>query len=248
MSPWGFPPTTSSAASSPTAPSRPLARLRAVLFDIDRTLLDFDRAERAALRQALRSLGLPCPRATLAAYQRINHELWAAFRRGAITQPALAKERFRRLLRGIGADGAQARQLGAVYLDRLSERGDRLPGCRPVLRVLGARYRLGAVTNGIDRVQRSRLAASGLAPLFETVVTSQGCGYAKPDPRILQVALDALRVSPRHAVYVGDDPAVDGAAARAAGVPFVWVDRGDPPRGARPRRRVRSLLELKDLL
>jgi putative hydrolase of the HAD superfamily len=117
-----------------------------------------------------------------------------------------------------------------------------------VLRALGERYRLGVVTNGIDRVQRSRLAASGLAPLFETVVTSQGCGFAKPDPRILHVALDALRLSPRHAVYVGDDPAVDGAAARAAGVPFVWMDRGDAVRGARPRRRVGSLLELPDLL
>lgn len=104
------------------------------------------------------------------------------------------------------------------------------------------------MTNGIDSVQRSRLAASGIAPFFETVVTSQGCGFAKPDPRILQVALDALRISPRHALYVGDDPAVDGAAARAAGVPFVWVDRGDVVRGLRPRRRVRSLLELVDLL
>ena len=196
----------------------------------------------------MHSLGLPCPRTTHAAYQRINHELWAAFRRGEITQPALAKKRFRRLLREIGDDPKQATRLGAVYLDRLSARGDRLPGCRPVLRALGERYRLGVVTNGIDRVQRSRLAASGLAPLFETVVTSQGCGFAKPDPRILQVALDALGVSARHAVYVGDDPAVDGAAARTAGVPFVWIDRGDAVRGVRPRRRVQSLLELKDLL
>jgi putative hydrolase of the HAD superfamily len=117
-----------------------------------------------------------------------------------------------------------------------------------VLRALGERYRLGVVTNGIDSVQRSRLAASGLASLFETVVTSQGCGFAKPDPRILYVALDALGVSARHAVYVGDDPAVDGAAARAAGVAFVWIDRGDAVRGVRPRRRVQSLLELSDLL
>jgi HAD superfamily hydrolase (TIGR01549 family) len=152
------------------------------------------------------------------------------------------------LLREIGGDPAEARRLGTLYLDRLSERGDRLPGCRPVLRTLGARYRLGVVTNGIDQVQRSRLAASGLAPLFETVVTSEGCGYAKPDPRILHVALDTLRVSPRHAVYVGDDPAVDGAAARAAGLPFVWMDRGDPVRGRRPRRRIRHLAELAELL
>lgn len=100
------------------------------------------------------------------------------------------------------------------------------------------------VTNGIDRVQRARLAASGLAPLFEVVVTSQSCGFAKPDPRILQVALDALGVAPRQAAYVGDDPPTDGAAARAAGVRFVWLDRGRPVRGRAPRRRVTSLGQL----
>jgi putative hydrolase of the HAD superfamily len=104
------------------------------------------------------------------------------------------------------------------------------------------------VTNGIDRVQRSRLAASGLAPLFETVVTSQSCGFAKPDPRILHVALDAMGIAPRYALYVGDDPATDGAAARAAGVRFVFMDRGMKIRGRRPARRVESLRELAGLL
>jgi putative hydrolase of the HAD superfamily len=117
-----------------------------------------------------------------------------------------------------------------------------------VLRQLRKSYRLGVVTNGIDRVQRSRLAASGLAPLFETVVTSQSCGFAKPDPRILHVALEALGVAPRHAVYVGDDPATDGTAAFAAGVRFVWMDRGQQTHGRRPARRVASLRELADLL
>jgi HAD superfamily hydrolase (TIGR01549 family) len=200
------------------------------------------------LRQALRSLGLPCPPGTLATYQRINHELWAAFRRGEITQPTLARERFRRLLREIGGDPARARGLATTYLDRLSARGDRLPGCRPLLRTLRTRYRLGVVTNGIDRVQRSRLSASGIAPLFETIVTSEGSGFAKPDPRILHVALDALGISPSHAVYVGDDLAVDGGAARAAGVPFVWMNRGDSVRGRWPRRRVRHLTELAEIL
>jgi HAD superfamily hydrolase (TIGR01549 family) len=132
--------------------------------------------------------------------------------------------------------------------DRLSARGDRLPGCRPVLQALAPRYRLGVVTNGIDRVQRSRLAASGLVPFFETIVTSQGCGYAKPDPRILHVALDALAVAPQQAVYVGDDPAVDGAAASAAGVRFIWMDRGHPVRGRRPRNRIVHLDDLVERL
>jgi HAD superfamily hydrolase (TIGR01549 family) len=189
-------------------------------------------------------LGLSYSARVHAAYRRINDELWAAFRRGEVSQPALARERFRRLLVEVGAHPRRARRLGETYLDQLSQRGDRLPGCRSVLQKLHRSYRLGVVTNGIDRVQRSRLAVSGLAPFFEVVVTSQGCGFAKPDPRILHVALDALGVTPRRALYVGDDPATDGGAARAAGVHFCWMDGGRPTAGRRPRRRVENLAEL----
>ena len=106
------------------------------------------------------------------------------------------------------------------------------------------------VTNGIDRVQHARLRAAGLGPFFEAVVTSEGCGFAKPDPRIVQAALDALGVEAAEAVYVGDDVAVDGEAAARAGTTFVWVDRGDAlPRGLRrPRRRIAHLGELHPLL
>ena len=75
-------------------------------------------------------------------------------------------------------------------------------------------------------------------------MTSQGAGYAKPDPRILFAATDALGVSPSQALYVGDDPATDGGAARAAGMRFCWVDDGRHVRDGRPRFRVTHLREL----
>jgi HAD superfamily hydrolase (TIGR01509 family) len=117
-----------------------------------------------------------------------------------------------------------------------------------VLQRLRREFRLGVVTNGIDRVQRSRLRVSGIAPFFEVVVTSQGCGFAKPDPRILRVALEAMGVAPRSALYVGDDVATDGSAAAAAGVPFCWLDDGSSLNGRRPRRRIQHLRELEGLL
>lgn len=104
------------------------------------------------------------------------------------------------------------------------------------------------VTNGIDRVQRSRLTAAGLERFFEVVVTSAGCGYAKPDPRILHVALRGLGLAPRQVLYVGDDLAIDGGAAAGAGVAFCWMDEGTLLRGRRPRRRVTSLFALANLL
>lgn len=245
-------PTTSSAGSSPTAPSSLafLPRTRAVLFDADHTLFDFDRAQRVALEQAFVRLGLPYSPPVLRAYREINDALWERFRRGQLTGRDLAVERFRLLLRQMGVDARRAAALGREFLERLSRRGDLMPGCRQTLRRMARRYPLGLVTNGYDRVQRRRLAAARLDDYFEVVVTSEGCGFAKPDPRILRVALEALDVRASRAVYVGDDLRTDGLAARAAGVPFYWLDHGQPvSKGLRrPRRRVRSLAELLDVL
>jgi putative hydrolase of the HAD superfamily len=144
------------------------------------------------------------------------------------------------LLVHLGQRGTGAARLSRLYLERMSARGDLRPGSRQVLRRLSRGFRLATVTNGIDRVARSRLAVAGIDGYFDSIVTSQGCGFAKPDPRIVFHALESLGVGPKEAVLVGDDPESDGRAAARAGVRFLWVDHGQSlrPGVRRPRHRI----------
>jgi pyrimidine 5'-nucleotidase len=185
----------------------------------------------------------------LAAYREINLELWARYRRGQVTSTFLARERFRRLLACLDHDRRRAGLLAETYLRALALRGDRLPHSLRILRRLRGRYRLAVVTNGLERVQHARVRAAGMAPLLDAVVTSEGCGFPKPDPRIVHAALASVGVAARDAVLVGDDPATDGGAARRAGVRFCWMDRtGAGANGMRCWRRVTSLVEVESLL
>jgi putative hydrolase of the HAD superfamily len=159
-------------------------------------------------------------------YRRINGEMWAAYQRGEIDPASLARVRFCRLLGEMGHDEAGGGELGAAYLDALAARGDLVRGARSAMREVARRAKVGAVTNGIDRVQRARLRAARIERRFEVVVTSESCGFVKPDPRILHEALSALGAAAEDAAYVGDDARVDGGAALAAGVRFWWIDRG----------------------
>jgi HAD superfamily hydrolase (TIGR01509 family) len=175
--------------------------------------------------------------------------MWRAYQRGEIDPATLSRERFCRLLGEMGRDAAEGGALGAAYIDALSQRGDVLKGGRSALAAVGRKARVGAVTNGIDRVQRARLRAAGIEHRFDVIVTSESCGFAKPDPRILHEALGALGASPGDAVYVGDDARADGGAAQAAGVRFWWIDRGfggAPP--AAMDRRLASVREVAGLL
>ncbi len=200
-----------------------------------------------ALRSALRSLDLPYSRAILESYRHINHELWAAYRRGEVTPRVLTRERFRRLLGRLGVGRALAPTLARRYVMTLATRGDLRPSSRATLRRLARRCRLATVTNGTDRVQRARLRAARIDHYFDAIVTSEKCGFAKPDPRIISYALRSLGVSPEHAVMVGDDPETDGLAAARAGVRFCWYDDGKPRRAGAPRPPCR-ITALPDLL
>jgi FMN phosphatase YigB (HAD superfamily) len=168
----------------------------------------------------------------LETYRIINAEMWRRYQRGEIDPGTLSRERFSRLLGQMGHDAEGGGRMGAAYLDALSGRGDLLPYARSTLAAVARRARVAAVSNGIDRVQHSRLQVAGIADRFEVVVTSEACGFAKPDPRIIHHALARLEAPASDAAYVGDDAYADGGAARAAKVRFWWIDRGlggEPP-------------------
>ena len=77
------------------------------------------------------------------------------------------------------------------------------------------------ITNGSSRVQRAKIAAVGLLPLLDGVVVSQEFGNPKPHASIFQHALALAGVDVRDAataVMIGDDPAADIAGARSVGI------------------------------
>jgi phosphoserine phosphatase len=118
----------------------------------------------------------------------------------------------------------------------------------PALRRLRERgMRLGLVTNGPSDLQRQKIAASGLAAYFETVVISGEVGVGKPDPTIFDVALGALSVQPDQAVMVGDTLGRDVAGARAAGIMAVWLNRRQStrqPDQPEPDQEITTLADL----
>jgi HAD superfamily hydrolase (TIGR01549 family) len=70
------------------------------------------------------------------------------------------------------------------------------------------------------------LMTSGLDRWLDPVIISGELGIWKPDPRIIQAALDAIEVEPGEALYVGDSR-VDVEAALATGVTPVLIARQD---------------------
>ena len=65
-----------------------------LLFDVDRTLLDFDRSEAEAIKNTLRHFGLPVTDEICNRYPAINEMLWEEFEKGTIEKATILYRRF----------------------------------------------------------------------------------------------------------------------------------------------------------
>lgn len=90
--------------------------------------------------------------------------------------------------------------------------------------------RVGVVSNFDSRLPPI-LRELGFESLLDTVITSTGCGAAKPDVRIFRHALETLGTAADTALHVGDSLDSDYHGASAAGMRAVHLHRDDSPAG-----------------
>ena len=214
--------------------------LRAVLFDLDGTLLDTAADITSALNRALVEQG----RGTFTTAQ--VRELIG---RGV---PSLIERALARLPGPAGeADRALLQRRFHVH-DGGEFQARAYPGVAQGLSTLFARgLRIGVVTNKAKDAAVDLLARLGLNQWIHVVVGGDSCVQRKPHPQPLLFALEALQVQPSQALMVGDSQ-VDVLAARAAGVAIVCVpygyNEGADPRSLACDAFVETLGELPALL
>jgi putative hydrolase of the HAD superfamily len=119
-----------------------------------------------------------------------------------------------------------------------------IEGVPELIATLDGEHRLAVVTNTHDpRLVPQHLAAMGIAPHFETVITSVEVGWRKPHPRVYRTALDALSAEPEETVFIGDTRVPDYDGPRASGMRALLIDPSHQHDIA-PGDRLRSVLDV----
>ncbi len=233
-----------------------LTELRALLLDLDDTLLDYSGDVDVSWRTAC--VG-GCARSSVDA-ERLVTALTVS-RRWFWDDPVRQRtERVNMLgawrkivehaLVCLGVNDIDlATRVATEYAARRRERMRLFPdtlGALERLRALGVP--LGLVTNGDASQQRDKIERHGLGKFFQVVVIEGEFGAGKPDEAVYRHALDTLRVAPCDTCMVGDHLEFDVAGAQRLGLRGIWIDRagaGLPADAAvRPDDIIRSLTEL----
>jgi len=151
---------------------------------------------------------------------------------GAIPDTLSFEDTVRRLTVDVAA-GLAVRDERAIarVADRfLDDAHSHLRRNQALLARLGARYRLGIVSNFYGNLE-TVCHNTSIRSRFGVVVDSVRAGFSKPDPRIFMRALDELGVAAPAATFVGDSAARDMAGARGLGMRHIWLIAAPPPSG-----------------
>jgi HAD superfamily hydrolase (TIGR01509 family) len=185
---------------------------RAVLFDIDGTLVDSNDAHASAWVDAL------AERARRVAHRDVRPLIGMG---GEKLLPALA---------GIDPESDEGQAIAdrrrQIFKERYFAQLYATRGAGDLIRFLSDMgVTLGVATSAQHDEVRDLLSIAGVDGLFDGAVSADDVQRSKPDPDVVKATLARIGCAPDQAVMVGDTP-YDIEAARAAGVPCIVLRCG----------------------
>lgn len=222
--------------------------VKALLFDLDDTLLDHQAAVSEALLEWHRWLLSQdlVDWEDLPEFECQWHQITErAYQRFAMQQITFVQQRRLRVMQIVNRplSDNEADELYQPYLHTYRANWRLFPDVKPML-LQTTNYQKVVITNGADEVQKRKLQQLGIADYFDHIITSESEGVAKPNPKIYQQVINRLGLEQAHCLMVGDDLERDYHAARAAGLHSLWLNR----KGKKDGEGVDQISGLNELL
>lgn len=221
-----------------------------LLFDADRTLLDFAASEKKALAKTFAEYDLPFTDAVYQFHLVNNAKLWQDYENGIIDRKTVLYTRFIRLFAhfGYAGDGAAFEDSYRHNLDHACEVFEEAP---EVIQTLSKTHDLYIVTNGVASTQETRIGDSGLKPYLKDVFISEYLGSQKPQKAFFDQCFARIPdFDPTLALIIGDSLTSDIKGGNNAGIETCWFnpDGEENHTDAKVDYEIHSLKELYALL
>jgi putative hydrolase of the HAD superfamily len=197
--------------------------IRAIIFDLDNTLVDFLSMKRLAVEAAVDAMidaGLPLDReraekAVFAIYDREGIEYQNVF--DELLEKQMGRIDYKILAAGVVAY-RRAREAALVLYPHVSV---------TLVSLIKQGIKLAVVSDAPRREAWLRLCYLNLHHLFDVVVTFEDTGERKPSPAPFRLVLARLGITPDEALMVGDWAERDMVGAMKVGIRTAFARYGD---------------------
>ena len=229
-----------------------MSQIKVILWDIDGTLLNFEEAEKYAIRACFNQFGLgECGDEMLADYSVINRGYWQRLERGELTKPQVLEGRFTEFFGKYGLDTSCVTAFNAQYQISLGDTFCFHEGGLETVKALRGKVKQYAVTNGTRIAQERKLQGSGLAELLDGVFISENIGIEKPGIGFFHRVWESIGVyTPDEVMIVGDSLTSDIQGGNNAGILCCWFNpQGKPtPENLRIDYTISKLSQILDII
>lgn len=190
--------------------------LKAILFDLDGTLLNRD----ASVKQFIDKQ-----------YERFKNLVGHIPKETYITRFIELDNRgyvwkdhvYRQMVNELNIRNIKWEELLQDYLEKFKDSCVQFPNLHAMLEdLIALGLKLGIITNGKGQFQIDNIKALGIESYFSTILISEFEGIKKPDPEIFKRGLQQLHVKPIECLFVGDHPKNDIWAAKEVGMHTIW--------------------------
>lgn len=205
--------------------------IKAILLDIDNTLLDFDAYVQQAMKDGFAKYNLGTfDDHVYAVFKRINTDLWHRIELGTLTYQELLKTRWNTVFEALGItfDGVEFER---YFKGRLFDNAIPIDGAMELLHYLKDQYIVCAASNGPYGQQVNRLTIAGMLPYFHHLFISEQIGVSKPDRAFFTHCLEVINtnltepVLPSEVLMIGDSLTSDMQGAIDSGMHTCYFDK-----------------------
>ena len=212
-----------------------LRDLKAVIFDLDGTLIDSVPEVSKVLTQLCRRHNVPLPSAKLMRY-------WSSYGGTRMIKEVMNCDAKASML--------YLEEFRSIYLKLKVNPDQAFPGGRELLKKLQSMgIKLALCTNKPEALSVKILDELKMLDFFEITIFGDTLAVRKPHPSMLQCIIQGFNLDPSQAVLVGDS-SVDQETAQACQMDFWFFDSGYDPSVRRDlaARQIRAFSELIDEL
>ena len=224
--------------------------IKAILLDVDNTLIDFNKSAEWSIRKCFEEYGLEFTEDVLPTFHRINDELWYRIEQGTITKPELHKIRWQTIFDALGIK-ENGEEFEKRFVEYVPQAGIPVEGAKELLEYLSAKYIICFASNSSKEQQYIKLTKADMLKYAKHLFISDEIGFAKPAREFFDACMEKLKsVSKEQVIIIGDSLTADIAGGVNYGIKTVWFNfkKGNVPQNLKADYIVNNLSEVKLIL
>ncbi len=226
-------------------------RITTVLFDIDNTLIDFNKSAIKAIGETFEFFNIPYDQSIFALFFKENKKLWEKVEKSLIMTDELHKIRWKIIFEKSGHD-FDGVEFEKKFNELLAFSAIEVDGARDLIEYLSPKYTLCVASNtSLAERQNRRLDSLGFTKYFKHRFYSCEMGAPKPSVKFFEKCFEALSdTSKNEVVFIGDSISADIKGAKNFGISSIWFNFNKETEAPEtvPDITVLSLDEIKNIL